>query len=101
VPLGFCPELGRPGQIGVCHWSPPRRAAEAVNADDTFEHLIHQTIDQLERLDFYQQHLSMADLRRERWQNKGLKAEAEAVRGCSQMPVRYNWGGYVVLPANH
>jgi hypothetical protein len=45
-----------------------RRAAEVANIDDTvrkYEHLIHRTIDQLEKLYFYQQHLDMADLRLE------------------------------------
>jgi hypothetical protein len=40
------------------------RAAEVANVDDTvrkYEHLIHRTIDQLEKLDFYQQHLDMVD----------------------------------------
>jgi hypothetical protein len=43
-----------------------RRAAEVANVDDTvqkYECLIHWTIHQLEKPDFRQQHLDMADMR--------------------------------------
>jgi hypothetical protein len=42
------------------------KAAEVANVDDTgrkYEYLIHCTIDQLEKRDFYQQHLDTAGLR--------------------------------------
>jgi hypothetical protein len=47
------------------------------------------TIDQLEKLDFYQQHLDMVDLRLERRQSECLKRFEAALR----MPVGYYWGG--------
>jgi hypothetical protein len=67
------------------------KAAEVANVDDTgrkYEHLIHRTIDQLEKRDFYQQHLDMVELRHQRRQNEGLKRFEIALR----MPVGYYWG---------
>jgi len=69
-----------------------RKAAEMVNVDGTvrqYEHLIHRTIGQLEKLDFHQQHLDMVELRLQKRQNEGLKRFKIALR----MPVSYYWGG--------
>jgi hypothetical protein len=66
------------------------KAAEVANFDDTvhkYEHLIHRTIDRLEKLDFYKQHLDMVELRLQRRQNEGLKRFEIALR----MPVGYYW----------
>jgi len=71
-----------------------RKTAEVPNVNDTvqkYEQLIHRTICQLVKLDFYQQHLDMvaSELRLKRRQSEGLK-RFEAVLG---MPVGYYWGG--------
>jgi len=68
-----------------------RKAAEAPNVDATvrkYEYLIHRNIDQLEKLDFYQQHLDMVELRLEGRRSEGLKRFEAALR----MPVGYYWG---------
>jgi hypothetical protein len=69
-----------------------RKAAEVANVDDTvrkYEHLIHRTIDQLEKLDFYLPHLDMVELHLQRRQNEGLKRLGIVPR----MAVGYYWGG--------
>jgi hypothetical protein len=62
-----------------------RRAAKVENVDTVrkYEHLIHRIIDQLEKLDFYQQHFDMVDLHLGRRQSEGLKRFEAALR----MPV--------------
>jgi hypothetical protein len=52
-----------------------------------------RTIDQLEKLDLYQQHLDMVDLHLEKRQSEGIKRFEAALR----MPVEYYW---VVSPAD-
>ena len=44
-----------------------RQAAEVAKVGGVrkYEHLVHRTIDQLEKLDLYQQHIDMVDLRLE------------------------------------
>jgi hypothetical protein len=52
--------------LGMTKASVLRKAAEVANVDGTvrkYEHLIHRTIDQLQKLDFYQQNLDMVELR--------------------------------------
>jgi hypothetical protein len=76
-------EIHRYPSLAVLH-----RAAEVEIVDDAvrkYEHLIHRTIDQLEKLGFCQQHLDMADLRLGRRQSEGLKRFEVTLR----MPVGY------------
>jgi hypothetical protein len=76
--------------IGTLRWPVLRRAPDVENADDTVWKYMSITIDQLEKLDFYQQHLDMVDLRLERRQSECLKRFEAALR----MPVGYYyWGG--------
>jgi hypothetical protein len=69
-----------------------RRAAEVENVDDTvrkYENLIHQSIEQLKKLNFYNEHLKMVDFHLKRRQSKGTKRLKAALR----MPIGYYWGG--------
>jgi hypothetical protein len=67
------------------------KTTEVANFDDTvckYEHLIRRTIDQLEKLDFYQQRLDTIEMCFERRQSECLKRLEIVLR----MPIGCYWG---------
>jgi hypothetical protein len=67
-----------------------KATAQISNADDIVEKysksVIQPAIDQLEKLDFYQDHLNMLDLRRNRRQDEGIKRSEASL---ANSPISY------------